>query len=477
MKDIEKYTEYLKKSQETRKALQEAFEEQSEILNEAPLEENRLLKAIKRWGEKNQEGHAANAIAKAKAKYGNLPFGVRRDLATDNKGNYEVGNLGKITHAYRIGKRTGRTLPPKLKTYKEGVEEHETLKNHETNPFHKILDSFGFKHISTEHKKNRFAASDPTQDYTQHTYERASHDSNKPHRVRVDVHHSATPKSSYLKNPKATWFHYHVQSNGIVAPSYAETKPSLKKTLERNYGALKEDQDIQELSSKTLDSYASKAIFDKFHTEVKRRQGKISDAQAFVRSKKRSIGMGRAWRQLDVKGWPKKDAEDDDNMKKYLASRLQKEEKLEEGKISKWLFAKSRKEALLNKLDKRVDSLDKSYDLMNPISKQEYIQHDKNVEAWRNDTKAPWVKQMDRGHALFKKGDVVAGRKAYKRADDFLKKKNLKQVFDNYPVPPARNPDSATSRLNRNLKQRSSTRNRQELIKKGAIKYLGNKPK
>lgn len=116
----------------------------------------------------------------------------------------------------------------------EVAEAHEKLKDHTKNPFHKILTKHGFTHVATHDKKNHLAPNDPNGDYTQHIYTKPSHNPDKPHQVRIEQAHTAYYGS--VSRDKNTWFHFHVQSNNIVAPGYAYSKPSLDKSLTRQYG-------------------------------------------------------------------------------------------------------------------------------------------------------------------------------------------------------------------------------------------------
>ncbi len=113
----------------------------------------------------------------------------------------------------------------------EGVEEHEKLKDHTKNPFHKILTNYGFIHQSTTHKQNPLAKNNPKADHTDHLYTHSNH--GKSH-VIVTMDHG---KSSAYKNDKMySWLHRYEQENKIISPSHGDSKPQLAKSLTSHYG-------------------------------------------------------------------------------------------------------------------------------------------------------------------------------------------------------------------------------------------------
>jgi len=118
-----------------------------------------------------------------------------------------------------------------LSFIKEGAEEHETVKDHIKNPYHKTLTDHGFQHHSTTHKQNRFAKDNPKADYTEHHYTHPSH--GKSH-VTVTQEHG---KGVYGKDH--SFIHRHEQSNGIMAPSHGENKNQLHRSLSSAHGVPK----------------------------------------------------------------------------------------------------------------------------------------------------------------------------------------------------------------------------------------------
>lgn len=91
------------------------------------------------------------------------------------------------------------------------------------NPFHKILIERGFKYESTAEKPNRYAATRRDADYIEHVYR---HPTKPKDHVRVWLYKDGTKS-----------FHQRFeQENGIIAPSYGDTKPQLVKALNFDYG-------------------------------------------------------------------------------------------------------------------------------------------------------------------------------------------------------------------------------------------------
>lgn len=132
-----------------------------------------------------------------------------------------------------------RQLVENRRNLSEGVEEHENLKDHTKNPYHNVLTKHGFDHVSTEHKHNKLTNKfnsetgalepNPQHDYTEHRYAKGEH------KVIVTQYHTSAGGRRGAYN--AYWRHLFKQSNGIVAPTHGETKPSLDKHLTREHGS------------------------------------------------------------------------------------------------------------------------------------------------------------------------------------------------------------------------------------------------
>jgi hypothetical protein len=129
------------------------------------------------------------------------------------------------------------------KDVREGVEEHEKFSDHTKQHYHKILAERGWEHQNTSHKQNGFSK-DPKHDYTEHVYTHPQHPGSS---VTITQEHST------IRNEKPThWRHFYMQSNGIRAPSVGDSRPQLIKTLDRNYGDKKLDEESRSARGKAI---------------------------------------------------------------------------------------------------------------------------------------------------------------------------------------------------------------------------------
>jgi hypothetical protein len=138
-----------------------------------------------------------------------------------------------------INQKYGKTpngLDKHLKSLKEGVEEHEKLKDHKTNPYHKLLTQHGFVHQSTTHKQNPFAKNNPRYDTTEHFYTHPKHGKSS---VKVEMEHDSTIGHGGQKNKGHSYLLRHEQDNGIMAPNRGNSKNQLHQDLSYNYGVPK----------------------------------------------------------------------------------------------------------------------------------------------------------------------------------------------------------------------------------------------
>lgn len=129
-----------------------------------------------------------------------------------------------------------------------GAEEHEKYKDHTKNPYYKVLTAHGFKHVSTEHKQNRFATNNPKHDYTEHLYKHPKH--GKSHVVITQEH------TKMRSDPQNHWLHRHEQSNGTMAPCHGNTKPQLDRDLTENYGGKSDKAAFERTDKHTKHVYA-----------------------------------------------------------------------------------------------------------------------------------------------------------------------------------------------------------------------------
>jgi len=118
---------------------------------------------------------------------------------------------------------------------KEGVEEHEKLKDHTQNPYHDTLTKHGFQHVSTRHVKSSHDSSGRHDD-TEHVYTHPNH--GKTH-VIVTQEHDATVGHGGQKSKGHHFLHRHEQSNGLMAPGIGDNKNQLHRSLSREYGVPK----------------------------------------------------------------------------------------------------------------------------------------------------------------------------------------------------------------------------------------------
>lgn len=124
-----------------------------------------------------------------------------------------------------------------IRFLQESAEQHEKFKDHTKNPFYKVIQKYGLKHVKTELTRNKFA---PTSlgdkaDITVHKYVGPNDDvtSEKPEiRITVEQDHVRGQGGHVYSDDKGyDWAGGYRQDNGIWAPAHGSTKPGLDKFL------------------------------------------------------------------------------------------------------------------------------------------------------------------------------------------------------------------------------------------------------
>jgi hypothetical protein len=141
---------------------------------------------------------------------------LKQDRAKDRKSGmqtaYNKAYEQRPTHKARVSA-----------TESYDLDEAKDVSDHMKNPYHKTLDAHDYKHVKSQVVDQGIARHSP---YTAHTYNR-------------DGGHIAQVWS-YHNGNKPVWHARYKQDNGIMAPAFGETKPSLSKYLERRFGSTNE---------------------------------------------------------------------------------------------------------------------------------------------------------------------------------------------------------------------------------------------
>ena len=141
------------------------------------------------------------------------------------KSDADIDNDGDVDSSDKYLKMRRKAIGKAIKNVKESLDLDEAVdfSNHMKNPYHKILDAHDYKHVKSQVVDQGIARHSP---YTAHTYNR-------------DGGHIAQVWS-YHNGNKPVWHARYKQDNGIMAPAFGETKPSLSKYLERRFGSTNE---------------------------------------------------------------------------------------------------------------------------------------------------------------------------------------------------------------------------------------------
>lgn len=102
------------------------------------------------------------------------------------------------------------------------IEQLPSTTDHTQNPHHKVLTQHGFVHLKSFDTKNLGHSS-------HHIYTHPDHG-----RSHVEIMHHVDG-SGKMTTHNTSWHHRYEQDNGILAPSYGDSKPSLNKDLTRQY--------------------------------------------------------------------------------------------------------------------------------------------------------------------------------------------------------------------------------------------------
>lgn len=128
----------------------------------------------------------------------------------------------------------GFSVPDAVDLLLEGAAEHEALKDHTKNPYHKVITKHGFVHSETRHKQNHLVRNDPRADYTEHVY-KGTKPGHRDSHIIVTQYHTDYGKV-YKDDKRHYWLYRYQQENGIMAPSHGTTKPQLDRALTRDFG-------------------------------------------------------------------------------------------------------------------------------------------------------------------------------------------------------------------------------------------------